>query len=209
MFTSRTEFYWNSFYKKANTVAKPSDFARFVLKKIKKTPGSLLDVGCGNGRDTFFFLQNKINATGCDQSSLVIKKNNKLKKSFSKLNFCKSKINLKNNIDFFYARFFLHAISSKEEKIFFDNIKKNTYFSCKIFLEFRTDRDPLMSQGKYLSKYERLTDHYRRFINVDSFKKRVKKKKFKILFLEISNKFAIFKDDKPNICRVILSYKKK
>ena len=208
MFTSGTKFYWNSFYKRASTVGKPSDFSRFVLKKIKKTPGFLLDIGCGNGRDTFFFLQNKINATGYDRSSLVIKKNNKLKKSFSQLDFCKSEINLKNNIDFFYARFFLHAISSIEEEIFFRNIKNNTHFSCQIFLEFRTDRDPLMSQGKYLSKYERFTDHYRRFINVDSFKKRIEKRKFKILFLKTSNKFAIFKDDKPEVCRVILSYKK-
>ena len=65
-----------------------------------------------------------------------------------------------------------------------------------------------MSQGEYLSKYERFTDHYRRFINVDSFKKRIEKRKFKILFLKTSNKFAIFKDDKPEVCRVILSYKK-
>ena len=65
-----------------------------------------------------------------------------------------------------------------------------------------------MSQGKYLSKFERFTDHYRRFINVNSFKKRIKKKKFNILFLKTSNKFAIFKEDKPDICRAILSYKK-
>ena len=57
MFTSGTKFYWNSFYKRASTVGKPSDFSRFVLKKIKKTPGFLLDVGCGNERDTFFFTE--------------------------------------------------------------------------------------------------------------------------------------------------------
>lgn len=208
MFIPDKKFYWNSFYKRTTSIAEPSDFAKFVLKKIKKNPGFLLDVGCGNGRDTFFFLKNKINAVGCDQSESVIKKIKKLKKSFLQLNFCEKKVFLKKNINFFYARFFLHAINAREEKIFFQNIKKNTNSSCQIFLEFRTDRDPLMSQGKYLSKFERFTDHYRRFINVNSFKKRIKKKKFNILFLKTSNKFAIFKEDKPDICRAILSYKK-
>ena len=65
-----------------------------------------------------------------------------------------------------------------------------------------------MLEGKYISKYERYTDHYRRFINVDSFIKRMKKKKIDILFLKTSNKFAVFKKDKPHICRVILDLKK-
>jgi tellurite methyltransferase len=208
MFTKSKKFYWNSFYNSTTTVQEPSDFATFVLKEIKKTYGLLLDIGCGNGRDTFFFLKNDIKAVGCDQSSSIIKKNNKLKKVFSQVDFCKKGVNLKKNINFFYARFFLHSISLKEEEVFFNNIKKNTFFSCQIYLEFRTDKDPLMLRGKYLSKHERFTDHYRRFINVDSFKKRVKKKNFKILFLKTSNKFAIFKNDKPDICRVILSYKK-
>ena len=41
----------------------------------------------------------------------------------------------------------------------------------KIYLEFRTDKDPLIKKGKKISKYERYTDHYRRFINIDTFKK--------------------------------------
>lgn len=207
--SSKKNSYWNGYYKKINVVSSPSDFAKFVLKKIKKTKGLLIDIGCGNGRDTFYFIKNKIHTLGCDHSLTVIKKNNKIKKVFSKINFCKKNVKFKKKINFFYARFFIHAISLKEEQIFFSNIKKNTESSSQIYLEFRTDKDPLMLEGKYLSKYERFTDHYRRFINVDSFVKRMKKLKMNILFLKTSNKFAVFKKDKPHICRVILSYKKK
>ena len=170
VYTNSNKLFWDSFYKKERKFDKPSDFARFVLKKIKKTNASLLDIGCGNGRDTIFFIQNKINAIGCDKSSVVIKKNNKSKKNYLQLDFCKAETKIKKNIYFFYARFFLHTISSIEEEFFFRSIKNNTSFSCQVFLEFRTDRDTLMSQGKYLSRYERFTDHYRRFINVNSFK---------------------------------------
>ena len=204
----RKNSYWNKYYKNNIVVSKPSDFARFVLKRIKKTPGSLIDIGCGNARDTFFFINNKINAFGCDRSGTIIKKNKKIKKIFYHMNFCKKEIKLQKKFDFFYARFFIHAINLKEEEIFFKNIKKNIDTSCQIYLEFRTDKDPLMFEGKYISKYERHTDHYRRFINVDSFIKRMKKKKINILFLKTSKKFAIFKKDKPDVCRVILDLKK-
>ncbi len=205
---TRKNSYWNKYYKNNIVVSKQSDFAKFVLKRIKKTTGSLIDIGCGNARDTIFFINNKVNAFGCYRSSTIIRKNNKIKKIFYHMNFCKKEIKLPKKFNFFYARFFIHAISLKEEEIFFKNIKKNIDSSCQIFLEFRTDKDPLMLEGKYISKYERYTDHYRRFINVDSFIKRMKKKKINILFLKTSNKFAVFKKDKPHICRVILDLKK-
>jgi len=53
----KNKYYWNTFYKNF-LINKESSFARFVYKKIKtKKVNKLLDVGCGNGRDTFFFLK--------------------------------------------------------------------------------------------------------------------------------------------------------
>ena len=52
---TKNEKYWDDFYKNF-LVKKESSFARFVYKKIQtKKRNKLLDVGCGNGRDTFFF----------------------------------------------------------------------------------------------------------------------------------------------------------
>jgi ubiquinone/menaquinone biosynthesis C-methylase UbiE len=83
--------YWDNFYKKFN-LTKPSLFARFALKKLKKN-SSLLEVGCGNGRDTFFFLKNKIRCTAYDISKTAINKNRKIyNKVFYTRNICKKQI---------------------------------------------------------------------------------------------------------------------
>ena len=133
MFIPDKKFYWNSFYKRTTSIAEPSDFAKFVLKKIKKNPGFLLDVGCGNGRDTFFFLKNKINAVGCDQSESVIKKIKKLKKSFLQLNFCEKKVFLKKNINFFMRDFFYMLLMQEKKKFFFEILKKIQILLVKFF----------------------------------------------------------------------------
>ena len=45
--------YWNNYYDNFEKF-KESSFARFVKKKIKKN-SKIIDIGCGNGRDSFFF----------------------------------------------------------------------------------------------------------------------------------------------------------
>ena len=44
--------YWDNYYSNIANI-KESSFARFVKKRIKKN-SELIDIGCGNGRDSFF-----------------------------------------------------------------------------------------------------------------------------------------------------------
>ena len=67
--------YWNSYYKNELKNFKNSDFSKFVLKKLKQKT-SLIDIGCGNGRDSFFFSKNKIDTIGLDSSKKIININN-------------------------------------------------------------------------------------------------------------------------------------
>ena len=55
------ENFWNKFYKKKLILNKPSNFALFILKFIKKKHTKIVDVGCGNGRDIFFLKRIKLN----------------------------------------------------------------------------------------------------------------------------------------------------
>ena len=52
--------YWNNFYKNNDSTLKPSSFARFIASKYTESNGTVIDVGCGNGRDTFYFSSKSI-----------------------------------------------------------------------------------------------------------------------------------------------------
>ena len=197
--------YWNKYYKKAK-VQEQSKFALFVYKKIIKIKKKLkmIDVGCGNGRDTIFFIKKKIDIIGLDQSNVIKKNKNIFKKNFVKKNICIKNFNFKKKFDVLYARFFIHAITAKEQENFFKNIKKILRKSGLIFLEFRTIKDPLIKKGIKISKHERYDDHYRRFIDPHEFKYKLKKMSYKIIYYKTSNKYAVYKNQKTHICRAIL-----
>ena len=80
--------YWNKFYKNFS-LEEETSFANFIAKKVQPNK-KLLDIGCGNGRDTIFFKKNFLKAVGIDNSKTAIN-NNKLKnkKIFKYLDFCK------------------------------------------------------------------------------------------------------------------------
>ena len=51
--------FWNKFYKKNLAVNRPSNFAVFILKFLKKYKSTIIDIGCGNGRDLLYFKKKK------------------------------------------------------------------------------------------------------------------------------------------------------
>ena len=67
--------YWETYYGK-NSKFKESSFARFVFNKIKgkKKYKNLIDIGCGNGRDSIFFNKKNLDVLGIDISTSAIKK---------------------------------------------------------------------------------------------------------------------------------------
>ena len=114
------------------------------------------------------------------------------------------KINNKN-INFIYARFFLHAIDENNENNFLKNIKKTFKAETIIALEFRTTKDLLMKKGKKISKYERFTNHYRRFIDTYKFEKKLQKMNFKIIYKKLGINLSKTPNDNPHLCRIIFS----
>ena len=204
--------YWNNYYKSKDNNIYPSNFALFVSKKFVKKNTLMLDVGSGDGRDTFYHRKKVKEIMGVDLSNIVIKKN-KLKakrlgfKNITFKNLSSNKLNLikTNNINFIYARFFLHAINEKSENIFLKNILKNFQIDTLIALEFRTIKDVLMKKGKKISKYERITDHYRRFIDPNKFQKKLKKLNFNILYKKLGINMSKSPYDNPHLCRIIFS----
>ena len=211
---SKKIYYWDKFYQSKKFFYKSSNFARFLYKKkfINKK-SKIIELGCGDGRDTFFFA-NKVNKIyAFDKSSNIIKQNIYFgKKSnfknlvFQNIDIQKKKFFIKIeklNFNVLYARFFLHSINEKIENKLLNALETlNVKFT--IFLEFRTIHDNLMKKGKKISFNERITDHYRRYINVDDFLNKLDEKKFKIIYKMQRTNLSKYKNDNPHLCRLIL-----
>lgn len=76
--------FWDNFYKNF-AYRKESSFAHYISKKYLKNKKKLLEIGCGNGRDSFFFSK-KLKVVAIDKSHEAIKKNSDIliKNNFSK-----------------------------------------------------------------------------------------------------------------------------
>lgn len=207
--------YWDSFYEKygyEDNIQKHSSFAEFCQSEIfgdKKF--NIIELGSGNGRDSIFFVKNNHNVVAIDQSIKAIN----IECSRLPLQY-KDHIVFKNNdfiledystyfnIDIFYSRFTLHSITEKDENI----VLKKVYEALKegglFCIEARTIKDPLYGKGNQVEKHAFFTDHYRRFIDSDTFIKKVLTIGFKINYFLERNNLSIYKNDNPFLMRVLL-----
>lgn len=163
--------YWKQFYTKSLTL-EPSSFAKTVLPHVK---GTLVDLGCGNYRDTNYFLFNKIDAIGIDEVYGPVDKVENYIKEF------KSPKNV-------YARFFWHSISRETQLAILKWTKHN------IFIEARTTEDK--KRPKKFGKHER------NFVDVAELVKDLKESGFQIVKLEEGTGFSKFKGEDPYLVRV-------
>lgn len=198
--------YWNNYYDNFEKF-KESSFARFVKKKIKKN-SKIIDIGCGNGRDSFFFSKNSFTVTGIDISKSAIKTNTM--KSDKNLNFLRFDIGkdiIKKKFDVFYCRFFIHAISEETEKKLIIFLKKNKKKNSLAFFEFRNHNDEIFKNKKKKNHNDVIEfekGHFRRIINPDKFIKNVKDKiKTKVVYKKSAKNLSIVKKDNPNLTRII------
>ena len=209
---TNNKFYWNKFYNSEKKNINPSNFAKFLKKKVIKRSDNILDVATGNGRDAFYFCKYTNFVYGIDKSNVAIKLNNrktKLKKIdnlfFSNSSAENISLFKKRNITLIYARFFLHAIKEKIEDKFLLEMKKYFHKRTKIALEFRTNKDELFKKGRKISQNERITSHYRRFIELEKFEKKIKKLKFKIIYKKIGKNLSKTQNENPHLCRLIMT----
>ena len=203
--------FWEKYYEKNNTVIAPTKFAEWVHKNFGEIFSSVIDIGCGNGRDSIYFQNNSKKVIGIDSSSVAINYLNKINidgicESAELINF--SNIIIDNNLKLpilYYSRFFLHSISENIANKLIDNIFESMSNADIFAMEFRTINDPLIDKGEKLSSVERYTDHYRRFIDFKLFINQLKEKGFQKLFNIENNGLAIHLNEDPVVGRIVLS----
>ena len=202
--------YWNNYYGNVK-IFKESSFAKFAIKFIGKNrkDKKIIDIGCGNGRDSFYFHKKKLSVLGVDISKKIIRNNSVYSsKKIRFKNFDIEKNTTTEKFDYIYSRFFLHAISEKAENKLFKLINKIKNKKTLVFFEFRNKKDLIFKNIKQ-KKNNKLVEfekgHFRRIIDDQIFLKKVKVKlNCKIKYNKSSKNLSIVKNDNPNLTRVIL-----
>ena len=203
--------YWDAFYSSnlPLELEEPSPFAKSVVHWLPANT-HVIDVGCGNGRDSIFFLNNGFGVTALDGSSSAIQKLCQSESRFEInqnsfiLNFEDLQETMENanclslklsTVSFaIYARFFLHAISEFAQKSFFDWVAEILRPGEFIFLEYRSPQS---------SDFYAMGSHFRRLIEPKTVSDLLIALGFEIMESDSSKDFAPFKSETAMVSRTI------
>ena len=201
--------YWNSYYKSLNDELKPSLFAKYVMSNFIKDHRSLIELGCGNGRDAVYFANEKITVLAVDQCEDEIKFLKNRYKQFENIDFLSADFsNLDNDIkvDIVYSRFTLHSIS-KEQETQTLNWAYGVLNTCGYFcIEVRGEINEIYGKGEKVAGQENayiFNGHYRRFLNFDELCNSLKHLGFTLKYASEEKGFAPFKGDDETFIRII------
>tara|TARA_B110001452_G_scaffold206484_1_gene176583 strand:- start:3278 stop:3898 length:621 start_codon:yes stop_codon:yes gene_type:complete len=201
--------YWNFFYKtQVNKINlnHPSQFATFIVGETENIT-SLLEFGCGNGRDALFFAHYFKKVFAFDGSNEIINKNKKQYSKIKNLKFSKFNTNdkfnnqliLSNKNKAIYARFYLHALTNSEIKSFISLCGNLLNKNERLYIEYRTEKDK--KRNKETQK------HYRNYINPKSINKLLKQFNLKNLYFVEGLGYAKYKDDDAFVARHVIEKK--
>jgi SAM-dependent methyltransferase len=209
--------FWNNHYKNFTTIG-PSTFAQYCSSEIIRESDTVIEVGCGNGRDGILLAQNCMKYTGIDQSDNAIESfkshilnSDLFDKDLQLLNLDINNIELSSIMPkhsgrvVFYLRFSLHSLDEAFENRLLDFLSKYPHPAI-ILVEARTIFDPLFGVGHKQSDTEFISDHYRRFLKPDVFLSKVIRL-LKVEFFELSKGRAVFNSEDPLVLRCHLSNK--
>lgn len=205
--------YWNSYYaKKLTEVQSPSDFARTVISYLE--PGkSLIDLGCGNGRDSIYFLNHHLNVTGIDVSEEAISQLNQLKLkngNFVCDDFVSSKALYQVQYDYIYSRWTMHAISEQQEDELLGNARDALKEGGLFLIEARSVQDSLYGKGTSVGKHAFIyNNHFRRFMEREVFTRKLENYGFQVMSVEEGENFSKTETSNPVLVRIVASLKTK
>ena len=64
--------YWDGYYTDHHAKSEPTSFAKSIINTLPKKTCKLLEIGCGNGRDSFYFSGKGHDVSAFDQSEVII-----------------------------------------------------------------------------------------------------------------------------------------
>lgn len=200
--------YWDSYYREIEIKVDPSNFAQEVAKYLNRN-GTLIDLGCGNGRDSLYFEMQELNIIAIDLSEVVIEELSKQYKDYKNLrfvcgDFTKLEEIVQEQVEYCYSRFTIHAITERQQ----DDLLNSVYEVLKedglFFIEVRSVNDEIYSMGECVGRNAYIYNgHYRRFIVKEELKEVLKEKGFEVIYDAERRGFAPYGGSDPSIIRMI------
>jgi len=178
--------YWKDYYKSGDAPLEPSQFALFC-RGFMNEGQSLLDVGAGNLRDSYYFNSEGLFVTAMDVIDTLT--NTGMIYIQGNLAEQKDMFGLVKTFDFVYMRFLLHALPLEIEKYVLRESYKILNRRGLLCIETRSDKGVL------------LDNHYRRLINMEDLLLRLSD--FQLIYKVEQRGLAVRGDENPIIIRVI------
>ena len=167
----------------ANTFAKRA----YHLIKLRNF-NTLLDVGCGNGRDSIYFSDRDLVVTAVDLSIGAI---NALKNQKHGINcICEDMRNLAfkdGSFEVIYAHLSLHYFDDLTTGQIFNNLYKILTANGLLFIKCKSVNDPLFGQGEKVGEYTYKMGHVRHFFSKEYMMEKLYQ--FKILMIRKTSSF--------------------
>ncbi len=194
--------YWDSFYRQDH-LQEPSDFAAFVHRVFLASGQSVLEIGCGNGRDAHFLSRAGMKVTGVDLSAEAIAqcREGNHRAEFIQGDF--SELHLPERFHNIYSRFTLHSVDEAAERRTLAGVAEHLAPGGTFFIEVRTILDELCGQGERISEKEWIHQgHYRRFIIPENLLGRLRKAGFLPHYIHLARGLARWQSQDPIVLRV-------
>lgn len=205
----KNEEYWNEFYRR-DFVHVPSQFCVFVSTYINAN-STVVELGCGNGRDSHFFSNMNFSVIGVDLSLSAIEtciENSDSNKDIEFLCGDISEEKVCENISqvigsrtegadvCFYSRFVMHSIDEQQQTSFMLGLNNLMKQGDYIFFEFRSKED---QETKKV-----YGNHYRRYVDTELFIKQLEEiVGVEIIYSITGRGMGMYKDEDPSVSRII------
>jgi tellurite methyltransferase len=202
--------YWENIYQSGAIPEEPSQFATYVVKKYAKPGQSLIELGCGNGRDAFFFAQEGLDVQALDQCASEIEELMKTNGQHKNLQFSDGDFTELDDSDdphdIIYSRFTLHSVTAEGQQKTLEWCYRNLEPGGLLCIETRGQKNEIYKKGKPVEGEPDAyiyNDHYRRFVDFEKFVKDIKDVGFSIVESAEETGFAPFKGTDYHFIRVI------
>jgi bifunctional enzyme CysN/CysC len=197
--------HWAKFYA-SHKAAPPSPFALACVPRFF-AGSTLLELGCGNGRDAAYFAEQGLRVTALDRSEAAIQACIAGPAGNEAEFLCLDAANVGSlaprRFDVVYSRFSLHAMTREEEDAALAASRDLLSGGGLLCIECRSINDALAREGEVLSPTERIAGHYRRFIVLQELVEKLGELGLDIVEQVESQGLAVHGNEDPVVIRVI------